>query len=181
MFESLHPGWRLQHQTARLQAELLQWAATGQRADRASWAKLVDRLSHPDFQQRQAAHRELLDVGQAIVPFLATMEEGRLSAEQRTRLRQIQKRLTLRRKDTPMRVATWLAEDPEAWLALLNAGDKDTPVAATERLRTLCSEPIDFDPHASESHRQAQLSQLRRKLGFEPPPIIGDAGIGSVR
>lgn len=172
--QAFRAGWRLDRRAKRIESELIELAQGDTWNDRGQWASLIRQLASDSFRERQAAYRVLLESGQRLVPYLASLDEDRLTVEQRTRIRELKKRLSLRIPDTPERVACWLAEDREAWCALLDRDREATRILAAQRLDVMLDAPFDFDPQGSESQRRDQLARLRRSLGIGPPVLLGE-------
>ncbi len=163
----MRPDWRLMEQAERVEGSLLRLARSGWLPDEAKWREWVSQLADPDFQQRQAADLRLRAAGQAVLPFLESLEPGRLDAEQRLRVRRICDALALQREDQPERVAFWLAADPAIWVALLaheNSGHREL---AARRLATLSGRQIDFDPHAEPQLRERQIQRVSDLLAVD--------------
>lgn len=165
LLETIRPHWRLKEQAAGLTEALVSKAGTDVAADRAQWRDWVSKLDSDDFAVRQNADRQLRASGQAVVAWLARIDRKQLSAEQAGRVAEICQGLANLSTDTPQRVAAWLVDDRCAWLALLNHPDASVRLAAANHLTLLCGKPLVFDPLASFSERQQQLSQLQARFG----------------
>jgi hypothetical protein len=167
ILESLSPNWRLCDQASRIEDELVRLAESGVHVDRERCEELVRQLGSPSFRERQAADRELHQMGQLVVSYLRQVDQSRLDAEQRLRIRKIQETLTVRTADTPERVAAWLIHDKAAWFAMLSSEDASKRLTATQQLSRVFQDSINFDPLAAQAERRAQLKLLRSKLALE--------------
>jgi hypothetical protein len=168
--DMLRPEWRMAAMSDRIEAELIRYAKTNRPLSRTDVERLMEELNSPRFQQRQAAEHQLRSMGPAVISHLddlaARVRKGelRLAGEQRDRIRHIRASLTVQVDDTPERVAVWLADDEHTWIALLKSTDPERRQLASLRLAALHPQGIQFDPDGDESHRQAQLAQLRGQL-----------------
>ncbi len=172
VLRALRPDWDLAGFALRVEESLVRAASNGRVPDRKRWTTLVAQLASPVFSERQAADRHLRLAGQAIVPFLQGQDVARLDAEQRFRLRQIVAALANdAREDQPQAVASWLVADPRVWFGLLSRADPALRALASEQLRRLADEPIDFDPLADDATRAAQLEALRARFLPASEPV----------
>lgn len=171
LLESLRPDWRLVWTAGRVEAALLDVARQTQLPDTKRMERLVTQLSHSEFVRRQAADRQLRELGQSAFAYLDGLDERTLDVEQRTRIRRIKKSLKINQRDTPARVATWLAGDIAIWLALLDREEQKRIVAA-KHLALLTGENLAFDPLAGDIERRNQISQLRADFGLDQPVLI---------
>jgi hypothetical protein len=163
----VRPDWRLPEQARRVEESLLNIARSGWLPDEARWSAWVGQLGSADFQQRQAADLRLRAAGQAVLPFLESLDPERLDAEQRLRIRRISESLDLQREDQPQRVALWLAADPLIWVALLAHEDGNKRELAARRLAMLSGRQIEFDPHAEPQLRERQIRQVSDLLAVD--------------
>jgi hypothetical protein len=166
LLELLHPSWQLAATGAEIENTLVHTrpARAAAEPDRKTWARLVAALASEKFSERENAERELYRAGQAVVPYLQSLDRARLDAEQGARIRSIVESLSIDYEDRPQRVAAWLAGDQRVWLALMARDDPARRRVAAERLAELLGEPVDFDPDAPADVRQARLSELRTRL-----------------
>lgn len=171
VLESLRPDWRLVWAAGRVEAALLDVAHQRQLPDTDRMERLVAQLSHFEFLRRQAADRQLRELGQSAFAYLNGLDERTLDVEQRTRIRRIKKSLRVNQRDTPARVAIWLAGDVGVWLVLLDRGEQKRIVAA-RHLASLTGKNLAFDPLAGEIERRNQIGQLRADFGFDQPVLI---------
>jgi len=136
-----------------------------QKPERETWAKLVEQLGDDRFGRREAADRQLRAAGPRVVAFLAGLDRAGLDAEQHYRVARIIRAFSDQGgQDTPELAASWLAADPEIWLALLARDKESTRRLATQQLEVLLGATIDFDPAADEKTRKAQIEQLRLRI-----------------
>jgi len=176
VLESLRPDWRLVWTARRVEAALLDVAKDRQLPDTERMEQLVTQLSHPEFRRRQAADRQLCEMGQSAFAYLDGLNERTLNVEQRTRIRRIRKSLKINQRDTPARVATWLAGDIGAWLVLVNHKKERERIVAAAHLAALSGKNLAFDPLAGEIERRHQISQLRADFGLDEPVLISRGG-----
>lgn len=164
----LRPDWdALPQLVERIEQALIRSSSARRSHDRGRWSQWATDLANPEFAVREAADRELRQSGQAVLPFLKSLDRKRLDAEQRFRIRLILDALSGNYEDdTPANVAAWLASDPAAWLAMLDRTDTSIRQTALEQLQQLLpDEAIEFDPLAEDAVRKEQLEQLRTQLG----------------
>ncbi len=164
LLETLRADWRLCRQAAEIEERLYELAAIAPAQDTQRWQALVEQLGETSFSRRRAADHELRAVGQALVPWLARLDQRRLDSEQRARLAGIRKSLESVGEDTPARVAARLVYDEATWLTLLARDDAARRAAAARHLCKLCPEAVSFDPQADQAVRRAQLRRLRQQL-----------------
>lgn len=162
--EWLRPSWQLAGTGWSIEEALFVQAQQPRQLDTDRWARLVDDLASARFAERQKAQRELLAVGQIILPYLEALDERRLDAEQLSRIRTLIERLSVGYEDTTDRIATWLVADPRVWLSLLDRGDEAKRRIAARQLALLVGREIDFDPTADSPTRAAQLAKLHKRL-----------------
>lgn len=149
----------------QLETALVKAGSAGTGAERERWAKLVDALGDDRFSRREAADRQLRQVGPAVVTFLTRLDPLHLDAEQQYRIRRIVRALSDRSsEDTPELAASWLAGDPTVWLDLMEREEESTRKVATRQLETILGKPVPFDPTADAATRQAQIDKLRAAI-----------------
>jgi hypothetical protein len=168
LLEILHPAWQLAAMGDAVEAAMVQRGQNPRPFDGPRWARLVDALGSPKFAERQNAQRELVNAGQAVLPYLQKLDRDRLDAEQASRVRALIDALSVDYEDTTDRIATWLADDAQAWLSLLARDELAKRRVATEHLGALLGAPINFDPAADQDVRDAQIERLHAR--FEKPP-----------
>jgi hypothetical protein len=164
LLATFRPNWRLDEQLDQLEAALIARAGTDVPAERRQWQKWIDDLAAADFARRQAADRNLRQLGQPVLAYLRGLDASQLDGEQRRRIRAILADLPDGSPDGPERAAEWLAADKRVWLALLARGELEQRIAAAEHLSQLCGRRLTFDPQAAAHVRQAQLAELAAKL-----------------
>jgi hypothetical protein len=176
LLEQLHPSWQLAATAAQIEETLVrtQFVHTPKRPDRQRWAQWVVELGSAKFSERQNAERELRGAGQAVVPYLQSLDHGQLDAEQAARIRSVIDSLSVEYEDRVDRVTAWLAGDEMVWLALLNREDADRRRVAAEQLGRILGGPVDFDPDGPETVRQQQIDRLRKRLVSPLSPPAGE-------
>jgi hypothetical protein len=165
LLETLRPHWRLKEQAVAIQKELLTHAGEDVVTERAQWRQWVAKLDSDDFEERQEAAQQLRSAGQGVVAWLRRLDQRQLSSEQAARVQDICQGLAHLSTDTPPRVAAWLLDDRQAWLALLRHEDPTVRTAAATHLTLLFGQPIPFNPYGGQSEREQQLTQLQLKFG----------------
>lgn len=162
--ELLRPSWQLAATAWAVEEALVRRAQNPRVLETDRWDRLVDELASPKFSRRQRAHRELLDVGQVTLPFLEGLDPDKLDAEQISRIRGLIETLSVDYEDTTDRIATWLVADRQNWLSLLSRDEEVKRRVAARQLELISGGPIDFDPSADKTTRQAQLEKLRARI-----------------
>jgi hypothetical protein len=162
--ELLRPGWQLAATGWAIEEALLLKAQKPRPLDIDRWARLVDDLASPKFSTRQKAQRELLEIGQVILPYLQGLDAVRLDAEQLSRVRTLIDTLSVGYEDTTDRIATWLVADQQNWLSLLNRDDEMKRRVAARQLERITGRSIQFDPSADPATRRGQIEKLRARL-----------------
>ena len=162
--ELLRPGWQLAATGWAIEESLLLHARTPRPLDTDRWARLVDDLASPKFSKRQKAQRELLEIGQIILPFLKGLDANRLDAEQLSRIHTLIDTLSVGYEDTTDRIATWLVADKQNWLSLLSRDEEVKRRVAARQLEVIMGRSIAFDPSADLTTRRAQIEKLRARF-----------------
>lgn len=168
--ELLRPDWQLVTLAERLEIALFHRAQSERPLARRELEQLVADLNAAQFQQRQRADGQLRDLGPSVLPYLENLTRQqelhgrRLTSEQRDRLQRMRLSLSTGTADTPERVAQWLVNDAQAWLALLKHQDPERRHLASLRLAALRPDAILFDAYGDETYRQEQLAQLQLQL-----------------
>ena len=163
VLEMLHPLWQLSDMGRGIEDLLFERAQSHPQPDRQRWAGLVADLASPKFAVRQNAERELSKAGQVVVPYLQNLDRTRLDAEQAYRVRSLVESLAVGYEDTADRIVIWLSGDEHVWLSLLSRGEPQKRLVAAQQLSAIIG-PVEFDPAAADSVRNAQLERLRIKL-----------------
>jgi hypothetical protein len=167
--ELLRPSWQLAATAASVEDALIQQALHPQAIDTDRWGKLVEQLGSDRFSERQRSERELLHIGQLILPYLEDLDPQSLDAEQTARVAKLLKALSVDYEDATDRVVNWLSGDRQAWLSLLDRPEPIKRRVAAKQLAILAGGPIDFDPEADDQTRREQLAQLQQRFGAVPP------------
>ncbi len=167
--ELLRPSWQLAATAAAVEDALVQQALHPQAIDTERWGKLVEQLGSDRFSERQRSERELLDIGQMVLPYLEDLDSQSLDAEQMARVAKLLRALSVDYEDATDRVAHWLAGDRQAWLSLLNRPEPAKRRVAAKQLAILTGGPIDFDPEANDEVRREQIGRLRERFGRPSP------------
>lgn len=161
LLKILHRDWDLGKTADQVEGALLSAATASELPDRKRWSRLVDQLGEPRFSQREAADRQLREMGRAVVTYLRQLDTSRLDAEQRYRVRRIILSLsTSEDVQSPEQVAAWLSGDPAVWLMLLAREDESVRRLALARLQALVDRPVEFHPAADVETRRRQLEAL---------------------
>lgn len=172
--ELLRPSWQLGAMAAAVEDALVQQALDPQAIDTVRWAKLVEQLGSERFSERQRSERELLGIGQLVLPYLEDLDSQTLDAEQTARVAKLLKALSVDYEDATDRVANWLAGDRQAWLWLLDRPEPVKRRVAAKQLAILTGGPIDFDADADDTTRREQIARLHGRFGtptpLPPPP-----------
>lgn len=181
MLKLIRPDWKLNERVAAVERELLRLASGQGLPDRRQWAELVEKLGDDRFPVREAADRQLRQLGPAALPYLQRLDFGRLDAEQQFRVRRIIRAFSQQTEDdTPASVADRLVADPEIWLALLGRPQEATRRAAAGQLARLLGGPIGVDPGADPATQEDQIRRLRARIvGEERPAQGGEDGVSS--
>jgi hypothetical protein len=176
LLELLRPSWQLAASGAEIEDLLIHSPPAPKRgdADRTTWSRLVAELASAKFAERENAQRELYRAGQAVVPYLQSLDQSGLDAEQVARINAVTASLSVDYEDQAERVAAWLAGDERAWLALLDRDDPARRAVAAERLAQLLDAPVEFDAAADDATRGKQIEALRRKLERRQVPAPED-------
>jgi hypothetical protein len=164
LLAELRSGWQLETQVAQIEAALVASAGDDVLAQRRTWQTWVAALSASEFADRQAAYLHLREAGQAPLAFLRALDPRQLDLEQRRRIQSLLSESETAGRDSPERIAAWLADDKRTWLALMNRGELAGRVAAAQHLSLLCGKPLAIDPAADSIRQQAQLAQLAALL-----------------
>jgi hypothetical protein len=143
VLDLMRPGWDISRMADEVVKSLCVVAEVERPVARSELDKLVRELNAAQFQRREAADRKLRALGPAVLPYLdrlATAPRGSargLSSEQRSRILRIRETLTAGFRDTPERVAQWLVDDEQVWLALQQQEDPERRQIASIRLAAL--------------------------------------------
>jgi hypothetical protein len=160
----LRPSWDFTNVADRIETALYEAADSQDLVPRTRLAALVAELAHRDFQRRQAADRQLREVGPSVLPYLSGLDPSSLNCEQRQRILRIRQSMQDSAPDTPDRVALWLVDDEQVWVTLLAHPDAEKRYLAAVRLREIRPEMTNFDPYGDEVYRQVQLAELKLAL-----------------
>lgn len=161
----LNKDWKLQKRLSQIEAALLETSVEDELRDRARWDELIQQLADDRFSQREAADRELRQIGQVALAHLERLDRETLDAEQFYRVRRIVQTLSQRTDtDSPQHVARRLAGDPAIWLVVLSRDDQAARQTALHWLESLLEKPVEFDTAADPEVRAEQLARLRRQI-----------------
>ncbi len=169
LLASMRSDWRLPTQIAEIEDELFHIAANPRGDDRRQWRTWVLELGSDTYKQRAAAHRNLTQAGPLIAPFLERIDDQRLDAEQRERVRQILAGFGRSVEDSTEQAAARLAGDAKVWLALAKRSDEPRRRLAAQQLAKCFDRPVDFDPAAEAEKRAEQLEKLRIEIAKSDP------------
>ncbi|MCI0359591.1 MAG: hypothetical protein L0211_14035 [Planctomycetaceae bacterium] len=164
VLDRIRPNWRLAEQVAAARAALAASAETVVCAQRRQWQDWVEQLSDPSYARRSEADRALRAAGQSVLAHLRRLDPATLDLEQRRRIRAILTAIADSGPDSPERIAAWLADDKQVWLALMRHGDASEQQAAARHLSKICGKPVAIDPAASDDQREQQMIELKALL-----------------
>jgi hypothetical protein len=164
ILDSLRPGWQLAAAADGLEDALVQAAESGLAPDRTQWAKLVEQLGSSRFNERRIAERRLREAGPAVVAYLQSLPLGSLDVERRVRIKRLLESLATTADDTPQRIAMWLIDDAQIWLAVLRSEDAHHRSVAHQQLEKLVGAKLEFTPDAPPELRAQQIEALQAKL-----------------
>ena len=164
LLDVLRGGWRWEDRFENVKKALFRLAEAESTTDREQWKKLVDLLASDKFVERRRAERLLRGYGRAVLPYLQSLDQDKLDAEQRFRIKRIVLASYGGNDDTPGRVATWLVGDARVWAALMASENAERRRLATAQLSEVLGDKADFDPDADAATRGKQLEKLRKSL-----------------
>jgi len=147
LLQTLRPHWDLTLARQDLERAVLT-APDAYHLNRLRVDQLVKDLGADKFATRQQAYGELVDMGQGVLTQLDQLDFNTLDREQRVRIAAIRKTLTIRTGDTPARIARWLYDDQQVWLALMQRRELDTRRIAAARLSRLTGNEYHVDEEA---------------------------------
>jgi hypothetical protein len=159
--ELLRPGWKLAAVAHAVEEALFQNARAQRKIDRKRWNEWISSTSSPRFAERERAERNLISAGREILPYLRSLDRSRLDSEQWCRVRNVISSLDDLQGDSVEQTVSLLANDPRAWLTLLNRDELRKRQVALDQLSMLTGEIIAFDPVASEEERKNQWNVLQ--------------------
>jgi hypothetical protein len=161
------PSWRLAELLREIETDFERQVERQPIPDRVAIERLVERLSRREYRERQAADRELRELGPAAIPYLRAVEASDLDKEQRARIRVMREALNQPVSDGAERVVSWLSTDHGFWLDSLDSIDPARRELANRQLVRLgrLSAPVMID--ADPVVRQAQIGKLKRRWGAE--------------
>ena len=125
---------------------------------------LVAKLDAEDFQEREAASKELDKLGEPAALTLMKLDRKSLSEEQRGRI----DAFVAKFRPVPSEQAEAYRRDPDFLLDCLFAEDEGIRERALDQLRSVTGKPIEFDLSADEDHRLAGIAKLRAEIGAKP-------------
>ena len=161
------PSWRLAELLREIETDFVRQIERQPIPDRMVIERLVDQLSRREYRERQAADRELRELGPAGIPYFRALESSNLDKEQRARLRVMREALNQPAADSVERVVSWLSTDHGFWLDSLGSTDPARRELANRQLVRLgrLTAPLTID--ADPAVRQAQIGRLKRRWGEE--------------
>lgn len=158
----LSPNSQVQRKSEQIEAALVQVATNdNEQIDIPVINKLVDQLRSKSFVERQLADAELRKMGNRISGYLSELDQQRLTAEQRLRIRRICQTSTPRIMDSSKLVISWLKNAPSTWFALSHHPDRDVRIAAANKLNSMFDLDIRINPDASPSSRKVQIADFK--------------------
>jgi hypothetical protein len=165
LLKRLKPDWRPLAEVDAILAELVSTTPWRMSTSVEEVEQLVKQMSHKKFGVRRWADRELRSRGRQVLCLLDDLD-CRLDGEQRMRIREIRRAIEGDESDTPQRVASWLVNDRQIWLALLEHDQLRHRQMAHAHLARIVNRSIDFDPGAEQSLRNEQVASLRTQLAL---------------
>ncbi len=164
LLDMLRSDWRLAETAQMIEAQMVRTARAYQPETLQRWGALVADLASDQFNVRQGAERQLRSAGLAVIPYLETLDRGKLDFEQSTRISRIIDSRPDVDEDTPEVTGNRLMTDRQIWLALADRPQSSVRRAAAQELAFLLNRPIHFEPDAAAATRQAQLTVLRTQV-----------------
>ena len=167
VLEWLRPNWQLTETASQIEQALFGLSEDGPKLSQATVKRLVQQLGSERFRERQAAERELGNLGQVVVSHLKRLPQETLSSEQNARIRGLLTKLSVRDADRAERIAIRLLSDPAIWFILLSHADATKRKQAHAQLERICQQQLVFQPEGSATTRQRQIKQIQRRLGLK--------------
>ncbi len=164
LLDMLRSDWRLAETAHMIEAQMVRTARAYQPETLRAAGALVADLASDQFNVRQGAERQLRAAGLAVIPYLETLDRGKLDFEQSTRISRIIDSRPDVDEDTPEVTGNCLMTDRQIWLAFADRPQLSVRRAAGQELAFLLNRPIRFEPDAAADIRQAQLTVLRTQL-----------------
>lgn len=162
MVTFLTPDSQVQRKAEQIESELVRVATSDdERIDIPVINQLVEQLRSKSFVERQSADAELRKMGNQISGYLAELDQQRLSAEQRLRIRRICQTSTPRMMDSSTLVITWLKNAPSTWFALSQHPNRDVRIASSRQLNLMFDVDIKINPDSSPSSRKVQIADFK--------------------
>lgn len=169
LLDMLRSDWRLAETSQLIETQMVRTARAYQPENLQRWGALVADLASDQFNVRQGAERQLRAAGLAVIPYLETLDRGKLDFEQTTRILRIIDSRPDVDEDTPEVTGNRLMTDRQIWLALADRPQLSVRRAAASELTFLLNGPIHFEPDAPDSTRQAELAALRTRIDSAKP------------
>lgn len=161
----MRPGWPLVSEGQAIELSLYKQVDVERNFDRQAWSTLVEQLRAENYADRVAADRRLRELGRVVVPYLRNLPVGQLDAEQAYRVRMIVRRYgTAAEEDSPDTAASWLAADPDIWLALAGRASGTQRTKVRSQLTLILGEPVVLDADAAGDVLQSQLAKIREQI-----------------
>lgn len=164
LLETLRQDWHLGQCAEEVESSLVRAASTRLSIDIGELHQQIDKLGNGTFRQRQGADMAIRKMGQPVIGYLAELDDSKLNAEQRLRLRRICASLLHRHGDSALSVTIWLESSPAAWLCMMQHRDPTVRGQAHLRLATLLGKPVPFGPEDSADKRAVQIATIRENL-----------------
>lgn len=161
----LRPGWPVAAGGQEVVDSLYRRVDAERNFDRPAWAKLVDQLRGSHYVDRVSADRSLRELGQIVIPYLRSLDEKRLDAEQLYRIRMIVRTYSdAVDDDSPEAAAQWLAADPEIWYSLASRAGAVQRTKIRMQLALILGEAVTLDGDATGETLTKQLAVIRQQL-----------------
>ncbi|MBC8354270.1 MAG: hypothetical protein H8E66_19935 [Planctomycetes bacterium] len=164
LLKVMQPSWHFDEMLARGTDELIRGAMSSNFDSRHTARRLIAKLDSPAFTTRQLAQQQLSRLGVGILPYLNQLSDSELTREQQRRLEQVRADLRGGAADSPERIALWLAEDEQIWVAMLAHDELPIREFAASHLTKRLAKPIDFDPEGMPLERTQQVARIRSRF-----------------
>jgi hypothetical protein len=164
LLKVMQPSWRFEETLAIATDELIREADANDFSMRRDARRLIAKLDSADFATREQTQQQLRQLGIGILPYLNRASDGALTREQQRRLELVRVELRGNEVDSPQRLARWLVEDEQIWLAMLAHDELPIRTFAANHLAKRFAKPIDYDPAGNSLDRSQQIARIRSRI-----------------